>query len=145
MKTCDHYKTLLMGLIDQELTPEESAEVHDHLIRCAACRQEYEQLGASSDPMRGLSFVEPQDEVLRTLWRSPYSRLVRQAGLWLVLGGYASLLAYALYAVLVSRDEPILPRIALASVITGFALLLLQVIRERMRTYKTDPYKEIQR
>ena len=36
-------------------------------------------------------------------------------------------------------------KMALATIVLGFLILLAQLIRERVKTYKTDPYKEIQR
>jgi hypothetical protein len=33
----------------------------------------------------------------------------------------------------------------LAAIVLGFLILLVQLIRERVRTYQTDPYKEIER
>ena len=34
MPDCTEYKVLMMGLMDNELTPEETAEVNQHLVRC---------------------------------------------------------------------------------------------------------------
>lgn len=134
-----------MGLIDQELTPEETQNVNTHLSRCAQCREDYDQLCETSGKIGNVRFSEPQDEVLNRLWKSPYSRFTRVAGLLLVLGGYGGLLVYALYGILTSVEEDIIPKLALGSIFTGFAILLLMVIRERAHSYKTDPYKEIER
>ena len=47
---------------------------------------------------------------------------------------------------LARRQTSELPaKMGLAAVALGFLILLLQLIRERVKTYKTDPYKEIQR
>ena len=44
MSECEKYHGLLVGLLDKELTPEETVEINEHLIRCSACREKYEQL-----------------------------------------------------------------------------------------------------
>ncbi|MBT3375677.1 MAG: zf-HC2 domain-containing protein [Lentisphaerae bacterium] len=145
MQDCEKCRQLLMGLMDDELTSEESTVVNDHLIRCAACREEYEGLRVSCGKLERVSFVEPTDEVLRELWRSPYSSLARSAGLVLVLGGYAGLIGYGLYEFLTAGREALFVKVAVAAIPLGFGILLVSVIRERLRTYKVDPYKEVQR
>ena len=42
MPDCTDYKSLMMGLMDNELTPEENADVNQHMIRCEACRKEFD-------------------------------------------------------------------------------------------------------
>ena len=44
MNNCERYRHLLVGLLDRELDPKESAEVNEHLMRCPECREEYEKL-----------------------------------------------------------------------------------------------------
>jgi len=134
-----------MGLIDHELTPEETHEVNSHLNRCARCREDYDQLCESSGKLGTVRFLEPQDEVLTRLWKSPYSRLTRVSGLLLVAGGYGGLILFALYGMLTDGKKDLFPKLAFGSIFFGFAILLLMVIRERVHTYKTDPYKEIKR
>lgn len=142
---CEQYKGLLMGLMDNELTPEETEEVNSHLIRCEACRSEYDELQEASDKLKGIGFTEPQDAVLAKLWRSPHSRLTRNTGLFLVIGGWLALVIYGLYEAFITPDEALIPKIMLAVIIAGFAVLLGSVIRERLNTYKADPYKEVER
>ena len=144
MHECEEYQGLLMGLMDGELTPEESVTINDHLRRCARCRDEYEELREAAGKVAAISFREPQDEVLRTLWKSPYSRFTRNAGLVLVLAGWLTLIVYAGYEFL-RQGEIDVPSVAGAAVWVGVAILVLSVVRERLRTYKTDPYREVER
>lgn len=145
MSDCEKYKGLLMGLIDGELTPEEANEINAHLIKCAECREEYEQLRETAARIETVSFREPRDKVLKSLWRSPYSRLTRNSGLILVFAGWLALIVYGLFEMFRSGDEPFFPKVAVAAVIFGFIVLLASVIRERIHTYKVDPYKEVER
>ncbi|HOK77481.1 MAG TPA: hypothetical protein PLW35_07135, partial [Verrucomicrobiota bacterium] len=62
-----------------------------------------------------------------------------------IIAGYASLIAYGVYEVLTSGKEELPAKIAMAAIVLGFVILLCQLIRERIKTYKTDPYKEIER
>jgi len=131
--------------MDDELSSEEAAAANDHLIRCAACREEYEALRETCGKLERVSFVEPTDEVLRELWRSPYNRFTRNAGLILALGGYTVLIGCGLYEFLTDGGEGLVIKAAVAAIPLGFGVLLIQTIRERIHTHKVDPYKEVQR
>lgn len=145
MKDCEADKPLLAGLLDGELTPEETREIVDHLMRCAGCRSDYEKLRETSGKLSAISFQEPDDATLAQVWRSPFSRTT-QISAWLMIGGgYATLVGIAGYQLLTSGTEDLAPRTALAAIVLGFLILLVQLVRERCMTYKTDPYREIER
>jgi anti-sigma factor RsiW len=135
----------MMGLMDNELTEAEASKVNSHLICCAACREEYRQLQKTTAALKDISCAEPHDDVLDKVWKSPYSRFTRNFGLFMVLGGWIVLVAYAIYEALSSSREALLPKTAMAVVIVGFLILLVSVILGRIKTYKSDPYKEVQR
>lgn len=145
MNSCDSFKGLLVGLLDGELTPEESRQINEHLTRCAACRQDYEHLRQTTGKLAALSFHEPTDAALAQVWKSPYSRLARTLSLGLVAGGYALLIGYGLFEFFSRGKEAWPAKVGLAAVVLGLVLLLALLIRERLKTYKTDPYKDIER
>lgn len=143
---CEEYKGLLMGLMDGELSAEEIADVNSHLIKCSNCRDEYDELQTSSNKLKGINFLEPQDKDLNNLWKAPYSRTTRNISIFLILSGWLSLVLYAIYQFFfIKSNEAVFPKIAFAGIIIGALILLISVIRERLKTYKTDPYKEVQR
>jgi len=86
-----------------------------------------------------------EDAVLEQVWKSPYSRFARNASLVMIIAGYAVLIGYGVYEVLTSGREEVPAKMAMAAIVLGFLILLGQLIRERVKTYKTDPYKEIER
>ena len=145
MNNCEPFKGLLVGLLDGELTPNETRQINDHLTRCVACRTEYEQLRETTGKLSAISFREPDDLVLAQVWKSPFSRLARTTSLILIIGGYAGLMSYGLFELLTSGTKGLPAKMGLAAIVLGFLILLVQLIRERVKTYKTDPYKEIQR
>lgn len=153
MNDCGNFKALIAGLIDGELTPDETTGLNHHLTRCPDCRQDHEKLRAASGKLDIISFIEPEDEVLENLWKSPYHRFTRRAGLWLVLGGYSVLILFALWQLvfhidlrdLFQPDSDAIPRLSLFAIIIGFFILLFNVIRERLKTLKKDPYKNVKR
>jgi len=142
---CDEYQGLLVGLIDQELSPDEARKVNDHLVRCARCREEYEKLRKTAKRIESVSLSEPQERVLESLWSRPYSRFTRLSALLLVLAGYLALILYGVYEFLIDQEEAAIPKVAAVAVLIGFIVLLFSVVRERLKTYKSDPYKEVER
>ncbi|MCP5104956.1 MAG: hypothetical protein GY950_16335 [bacterium] len=144
-KECEKYKGLMMGLMDGELSGEEAGEVNSHLIRCEACREEYAELQKTSDKLKDISLAEPYDAVLDRVWKSPYSRLSRNFGVFMILGGWVVLLVYSIFEALRSSQEAFLPKTTMAVMVVGFVILLVSVLRDRIKTYKSDPYKEVQR
>jgi anti-sigma factor RsiW len=145
MANCEHYKELIAGLLDNELTPEESAELNSHLIRCASCRADYEELRRTENRLDAISYVEMTDEAARALWKLPYARTLRNASLFLVIGGYSALALYGFITFLTDSNEDLFGKVTMAAIVIGFIVLLASVVIERISTYRVDPYKEIER
>lgn len=145
MNDCEKYHPMLVGLTDNELTPEEINDVNKHLNRCKKCRKEFDEMKEMSGKLGLPSFKEPEDEVLEKLWKSPYSRFARNAGIVMVIGGYLALVGYALYEFMINKSEELFPKIAIAALVIGFLIILGSVIRERIKTSKVDKYKEVKR
>jgi hypothetical protein len=145
MANCEHYRGLISGLLDDELTPDETAELNRHLIRCASCRADYEELRQTETKLEAISYVEITDEAARSLWKLPYARFLSIASLLLVIGGYAALLLYGFVTFLTDGDEDLFGKITLGAIVTGFVVLLGSLIVERISTYRVDPYKDIER
>lgn len=145
MKNCDDYKGLLVGWLDGELTAEEIRLLNEHLIRCAACRADHERLRETTGKLEAGSFQEPTDAMLAQVWKSPYSRFARNASLFMIVGGYGLLLGYAGFEFFRSGRDVLPIKAAVAAIALGFLILLAQLIRERVKTHRIDPYKEIER
>ncbi|MDG2071343.1 MAG: zf-HC2 domain-containing protein [Pseudomonadales bacterium] len=140
-----HYSELLSGLIDGELSPEEANTVNRHLSRSTSYRKEYESLLADTSKLDGLSFREPQDEALQGFWRLPFSGFARYAGMILVITGYLLFLGYGFFEFITSDDEDFVVMFAVTGMVIGMLILFLIALIERFISYKTDPYKEIER
>jgi anti-sigma factor RsiW len=145
MNECERYRPQIAGFLDGELSETEAAELNRHLIRCAACREEYETQREASELLERASFREPTDEELAKLWRSPYSRFAWVAGLVLAIGGWLALIAYGIVETLRDHSVELWPKISLAALALGILVLLVLALRERLHAAKTDPYKEIER
>jgi len=144
-RNCEEYKSLMMGLMDDELTEEEAVRVNHHLIRCESCREEYEQLRRTSGKMEGMDLKTPDDEILKKAWKSPYSRLARNFGILLVVSGWLAMVIYGTYEFMVIKDMESIPRFSFVIMGLGIIILFITVLRDRIRSYRHDPYKEVEK
>ena len=46
---------------------------------------------------------------------------------------------------LVNGEEALIPKISLVAIVLGFLFLFIYILRERLRVYKVDKYKEVKR
>lgn len=136
---------LLMGLIDGELTAEETHEITELLRKDSQLREEYESLLQTDGQLKGLSFEEPEDKVLKALWKSPYNHAAKNAALWMIIGGYSLLAIYGLYMFLTAETQNWLVKVPVAAIAIGLLILFTQKLRDRVHTYKVDRYKDIER
>lgn len=145
----DRFHILMMGAIDNELTPDEQAEFESLLQTDDHYRQEFDQYKRLKEVTTQMRFSSPPIEVWDAYWLNIYNRLERGIG-WLLFSiGAMILLAFGGFKLV----EELLADSAISWVfkagvlflIGGLAILLVSVIRERWFTYKKDPYKEIVR
>ncbi|MDQ8203005.1 hypothetical protein QEH54_08265 [Pelagicoccus sp. SDUM812003] len=138
-------KVLLMGFMDGELAPDEMARVNDALMRDASLRNEYESLCRACGKLDRLSFDLPDEEEMKRLWKSPFSRSASLFAWSLIVAGLLVLSAYTLYAILFLSGEAPLVTVSLVAVGVGFLVLFSLKVRDRVSTYSKDPYKDIEK
>ncbi|MBN2703090.1 MAG: hypothetical protein JXR23_02670 [Pontiellaceae bacterium] len=90
-------------------------------------------------------FREPTDTELDQLWKRPYSRFAGRAGVFMAIGGYTLLMGYGVYTVLLDDENAPIPKIAVAAMAIGFLTALATVVFNRVRSYKNDKYRGIER
>ncbi|PYU95782.1 MAG: hypothetical protein DMG08_04030 [Acidobacteria bacterium] len=147
--SCDTFKPLLMGYLDEELTALEAVRVEQHLEECHDCTAELDDFRKLKEVTRNMRVVMPDDKYWDEYWSNIYNRLERKAG-WILLSlGSIILSAYGLYWVIaeVFLDKNVHPviRIGVLTLIVGFCTLLVSVLRERFFLSKSDKYERIKR
>ena len=141
----DRTKQLLMGLIDGELTDEETRQINELLRRSQSLRDEYEQLLQVNGALKILSHTPIDEKHLRQVWRSPFRRLLRGLSYFMIGVGFLVLMGLGFEEFLVHGNENMLVKVCLSGIGVGLLMLLLQVVRDRMMLYKQDPYKDIEK
>ncbi len=153
-KKIDHsqelrFRELLMKKIDDEISGNENMEFQEIIEQYPECRIEWEEQQKVKEVSQMVKFTNPPDEIWDSYWLGIYNRLERKVG-WILLSvGSIVLLAYGLVnAALALIAEPAMPwwlKTAVFLSVIGFSILIISVIREKIFTYKSDPYKEIKR
>ena len=144
-KNCEEYKALMMGMMDNELSNEESIRLNNHMIRCSSCREEFEQLKRTSSKLKGMDIKEPGKEIVEKAWKSPYSKLTKNFGILLVIAGWLAMILYGVYEFIVTKNSASIPKYAFFVILVGIIILFVAVLRDRVRSYRTDPYKEVEK
>jgi anti-sigma factor RsiW len=145
---CADARILLMGLIDGELSAEETRQVEDHLAVCPACRGEletYQRLGNAADSLRMEELPVSTDQA----WERIYDRLSRSAGWLLLWVGITLMAAWGLWGLgaeyLTNAEIPLMMRVGVGAFTLGALLLLVNILRERLYRRKTERYDEVVR
>jgi len=147
--TCENYKELLMGYLDEELSVEEKNHLEEHLKECPTCTAELKEFRKLKQITDEVTLVEPEDKIWRAYWSNVYNRAERCLG-WIMFSVAAILLL--IYAGFKGIEQiwqdptiGILLKIGLLVLIIGLAILLVSVLRERCYFYKKDRYKNVRK
>jgi hypothetical protein len=145
----EQFNILLMKAIDGELTPQEQEEFDAFLERDPACFEEWQKHRKLKEVTRSMKFKSPPPEVWDTYWQGVYNRLERGFAWILFSIGSVILLTYggfkAVETIVADPNLATIVKIGLLLVIGGLAALFVSVAREKLFTFRKDPYKEIQR
>ncbi len=147
--TCENYRDLMMGYLDDELTAEQKKAFEAHLAGCSHCRAELESFIKLKTITDDVALLEPEDKLWENYWGNIYNRLERGVG-WILFGISAILLLiYGGFKMIeeIIRD-PALGlglKIGLLALIAGLAILLVSLVRERLYFRSRDRYKDVRR
>ncbi len=145
MNNCPIIREMLSAYLDGELTQQESQKVTVHLRDCDACRLVYEDFRRLRDDIKQLEFPEPTDEQWRTIMGGFAFKTTRGIGWLLWVGGAVVLVAYGLFELIRDPSINVIEHVGILALILGSVLLFLTVLIERIGSYKTDRYKDVEK
>ncbi len=131
----------LMRLLDDELSQEARERVERELARSTELQRELAIYRDMQAGFRELSFAVRPDQ---SVWDTVDRRLTRPVGWILFVTGSVLWLLYSGWVFATSTVDP-WEKIAVTGVALGFLILLGSTIFERLREWRTDPYRDIQR
>ncbi|MDZ7342431.1 MAG: hypothetical protein ONB27_13825 [candidate division KSB1 bacterium] len=147
--SAERFQLLLMGAIDNELTPEQWAEFQHLVNQDRARADEWKRFEQLKEVTQAMKFKSPSPEVWDNYWTRIYNRLERGVA-WIIFSiGAVILLTYGIFkgveAIIADPQLEGIIKIGIIAVILGLVILIVSVIREKFFIHKSDPYKEIQR
>jgi ferric-dicitrate binding protein FerR (iron transport regulator) len=143
-------RVLMMAALDDEISPEERRELDGLTAGSPELRDEWRRLSRVKEVTTGMTLNTLPEETWDRYWVSVYARAERGVAWALLSAGAVVLIAYGLWhavgALMTDPSSPAFVRIALVAILTGGAILVLSVVRERLAMWRRDPYsKEIVR
>jgi len=137
-------EALLTGYLDQVLTQEEEQRVRLHLEDCAACRSLVDDLKEMREAAMTTQFNVPTDDQWREAPRGAASSLAFGLGWLMVIVWLVGISGFVL-GQLWSGPETLTEKLLAFGLASGVALLFFSVLIDRIRTYKTDRYRRVQK
>jgi hypothetical protein len=130
-----------MRFLDGELPSEEIARVEEALKRSTELQREFRIFQALRDDVSGLTYDPPARD---SVWDGVERRLTRPLGWILFVFGAILWTGYGAWVFATSAVNPI-EKLAVGAMVVGFFMLLGTTVMERLREWRTDPYRDIQR
>ena len=147
--TCQKYKDLMMGYLDDELDDAQKQTLQEHLKECKDCAAELGQFRKLKQVTDSVKLAEPEDVVWEQYWSGVYNRFERGVG-WILMSvaGIALLIYGGFKAVEEMVKDPtisVILKVVILAFIAGLAVLFVSILRERLYFWKKDRYKDVRR
>ena len=135
-------RALISAYLDDELTQQQSQRVRLHLEDCAESRAIFEELKQIREATMSTPFATVEDDQWDERPRTPASGMLRWAG-FALLG--VALIVMGYFLVEAIGEAGTLGAILLIGFYGGGLLVFLSVLIDRLKTYKTDRYRGVEK
>jgi hypothetical protein len=137
-------QSLISGHLDGELPQGADQKTRIHLEDCAHCRTLYEELNELREVTMATEFKHPPDDQWNETPRGLASHANRGLGWLFFIAWLVLLTGYVLWQVW-QGDGTSFEKVLVFGGLGGCALLFMSVLLDRLRSAKTDPYREVKK
>ncbi len=137
-------EALISGYLDRELTQGDDQRVRIHLMECARCRALADELTNIREAAMSTSFPVPDDRQWDETPRSGLSTFLRNFGWTLLVLWVVGLSGFMLWH-LITDGEDLVEKLLVFGAWLGFGLVFLSVLMDRLKSYKTDRYRGVEK
>lgn len=131
----------LMRYLDDELDPPDRARVDAALATSTELQRELAIFRSMQSDLAGLPDpARPAPSV----WTAVNRRLTRPVGWILMVAGFVLWAGYGAWVFATSPANPV-EKLGVGALAVGFLILLGATIFDRLREWKTDPYRDVER
>jgi len=135
---------LISGYLDGELTKAADQKVRIHVEDCAHCGALLEDLKRIREAAMKTEFVQPTDEQWDERPRTAVSGGTRAIGWVFAVVWLVAVSGFGLWHMW-TDVENLFERLLVFGGIAAFGLLFLSILIDRVRTAKTDRYREVEK
>ncbi|MGX5175175.1 anti-sigma factor family protein [Aliikangiella sp. IMCC44653] len=133
----------LSGYIDGELTQQEAQKVALLLDSDSEYQQLYTELKLMRNEVQSLSLQDKELKHLDKLFKEPIVKTSRIFGLALVFISAIAAMLLTLYMIFTHPELGLIEKGLVGLLGSGFMLLLVSVLRQRLLSLKNDKYKRV--
>ncbi len=141
------FQNLLMKAVDGELNSDEQEEFKEFISKDTECRKEWQEMKKVKEVTQSMNFKALPSEAWDDYWVNVYHRLERGLAWVLFSIGTIILLTYggfkAVESIIADPQLAGFLKAAILMIIGGVVILSVSVVREKLFTRKSDPYKEV--
>ncbi len=142
----EHYKHLLLRVVDGVASDAERAEFEAYVRSCDECRREFGEFKNLEELMSTVKLKDLSEDARTAYWHAFYNRLERGTG-WILLSlGAILLLGFGGFMLIrefvINSTVSIILKVGVCAVLGGFVILLVSVLKERLFVRKYDKYSK---
>ena len=138
--TLDEHIRDAMRYGDNEMNDEERRTFEQHLTGCGQCREVLGELGVTQEVTRDMKLAELPEKAWDTYWERIHNRIERSVAWFLYIIGAVILVGHSIYLFITDPGVETIVRLGGILMLSGFAVLLLSVLREKLTVNRKDRY-----
>ena len=137
-------EALISGYLDGELTQRDDQRVRLHLEDCADCRNVADGMRRLKEATMTSEFQVPEDTQWDEKPRGSISGFLSNFGWMITIAWAVAITGYVIWQV-ATDAENLLEAVLVFGLWLGFGLAFLSVLIDRLKTFRTDPYRRIEK
>lgn len=137
-------ETLISGYLDGELTQGDEQRVRIHLEDCTDCRKVADAMRKLKEATMASEFQVPEDTQWDEKPRGSISGFLSKFGWIIAIAWVIAIIGFGIWQV-ATGAENLLEALLVFGLWLGFGLVFLSVLIDRLKTFKTDPYRRIEK
>jgi predicted anti-sigma-YlaC factor YlaD len=137
-------EALISGYIDGELTQRDDQRVRLHLEDCVQCRNIAGEMRKLKEATMTSDFQVPEDTQWDEKPRGSVSGFLSNFGWMIAIAWVVAIIGFVIWQV-ATDAENLLEAVLVFGLWLGFGLVFLSVLIDRLKTYRTDPYRRVEK
>jgi len=146
---CEEMSILMMGLVDDEISESQKAQVLEHLASCEKCAAQFKAFSNLKKETSEMKLKKLPEMYWDEYWDHVYNKLERGIA-WIILSlGTILIFTYGAYEMtyefFFDQTVSLFLRIATGIFTFGIVILTVSVLREKLMIRHLDKYRSVKR